>query len=76
MQRWPCLHVGGRTPRPAASDKHPELLQVVVDDDATAKALLQHGQLRRRTTIIPLNKVGAPNRGPALAVAYTATLGT
>ncbi len=32
-------------------------LQVVVDSDATAKALLSNGQLRNRVTIIPLNKV-------------------
>ena len=31
--------------------------QVVVDSDATAKALLSNGQLRNRVTIIPLNKV-------------------
>ena len=32
-------------------------LQVVVDSDTTAKALLSNGQLRNRVTIIPLNKV-------------------
>lgn len=32
-------------------------LQVVVDSDMTAKALLSNGQLRNRVTIIPLNKV-------------------
>ena len=32
-------------------------VQVVVDSDATAKALLSNGQLRNRVTIIPLNKV-------------------
>lgn len=31
--------------------------QVVVDSEATAKALLARGQLRQRVTIIPLNKV-------------------
>ena len=30
--------------------------QVVVDTEQTAKALLAHGQLRQRVTIIPLNK--------------------
>lgn len=30
--------------------------QVVVDTEATAKALLSRGQLRNRVTIIPLNK--------------------
>lgn len=33
------------------------LFQVVVDNEATGKQLLQHGGLRRRVTIIPLNKV-------------------
>lgn len=33
------------------------VVQVVVDSDATAKALLSNGQLRNRVTIIPLNKV-------------------
>ncbi|GLC36640.1 hypothetical protein PLESTB_000125000 [Pleodorina starrii] len=43
-----------------------KLHQVVVDDDATAKELLQRGQLRRRTTIIPLNKVAYPRMSPAV----------
>ena len=34
-----------------------KLYQVVVDDEITAKALLQKGALKRRVTIIPLNKV-------------------
>ena len=34
-----------------------KLFQVVVDDELTAKALLQKGSLRRRVTIIPLNKI-------------------
>ncbi|KAJ4459087.1 putative Structural maintenance of chromosomes protein 2 [Paratrimastix pyriformis] len=33
------------------------LFQVVVDSEVTAKALLQHGSLERRVTIIPLNKI-------------------
>lgn len=36
------------------------LYQVVVDSDTTASQILKHGQLRRRVTIIPLNKVNAP----------------
>jgi structural maintenance of chromosome 2 len=36
-----------------------KLYQVVVDTDATSKALLQKGQLRQRVTIIPLNRVNA-----------------
>ena len=50
---------------PAATGKqsginHTRLgLQVVVDSDATGKALLSNGQLANRVTIIPLNKVCA-----------------
>ena len=33
-----------------------KLYQVVVDTEATAKALLSKGQLRNRVTIVPLNK--------------------
>jgi hypothetical protein len=35
-------------------------VQVVVDSEATAKALLSRGQLRNRVTIIPLNKARTP----------------
>ena len=41
-------------PNPCAMPLHH---QVVVDSEATAKALLSKGQLRNRVTIIPLNKV-------------------
>ena len=34
-----------------------KLHQVVVDTDVTGKALLQKGQLKKRVTIIPLNKI-------------------
>jgi structural maintenance of chromosome 2 len=34
-----------------------KLYQVVVDDEVTAKALLQKGGLKRRVTILPLNKI-------------------
>lgn len=34
-----------------------KLYQLVVDSDATGKALLANGQLRQRVTIIPLNRV-------------------
>ncbi|OQS07771.1 structural maintenance of chromosomes protein [Thraustotheca clavata] len=34
-----------------------KLYQIVVDNERTAKQLLQHGQLRNRVTIIPLNKI-------------------
>ncbi|KAG2489543.1 hypothetical protein HYH03_011994 [Edaphochlamys debaryana] len=43
-----------------------KLYQVVVDSDATAKDLLQRGQLKRRTTIIPLNKVSHPQMHPGV----------
>ena len=33
-----------------------KLYQVIVDTEATAKALLSKGQLRNRVTIVPLNK--------------------
>ena len=33
------------------------LYQVVVDNEMTAKALLEKGQLRKRVTIVPLNKI-------------------
>ncbi len=48
-------HTPGLRAQVAAGGK---LYQVVVDTEATAKALLSHGQLRNRVTIIPLNKVG------------------
>ena len=37
-----------------------KLFQVIVDSEATAKALLAKGQLRNRVTIIPINKVSSP----------------
>jgi len=36
-----------------------QLYNVVVDTEITGKKLLQNGQLRRRYTIIPLNKISA-----------------
>ncbi|THK33140.1 structural maintenance of chromosomes protein 2 [Diachasma alloeum] len=33
------------------------LYNIVVDNEKTSKALLQHGQLKQRATIIPLNKI-------------------
>ena len=41
-----------------------KLFQVVVDDELTAKALLQKGSLRRRVTIIPLNKISSQVSSP------------
>lgn len=34
-----------------------KLFNVVVDTENTGKQLLQYGELRRRVTIIPLNKI-------------------
>jgi len=36
-----------------------KLYQVVVEDERTGAELLKHGQLKRRVTLIPLNKVSA-----------------
>ncbi|KAF8621947.1 hypothetical protein AX15_007380 [Amanita polypyramis BW_CC] len=36
-----------------------KLYQVVVEDERTGAELLKHGQLRKRVTLIPLNKVNA-----------------
>lgn len=36
-----------------------KLYQVVVDTDTTATQIIKHGQLKRRVTIIPLNRVSA-----------------
>ena len=36
-----------------------QLYNVVVDTEVTGKKLLQKGELRRRYTIIPLNKIAA-----------------
>ncbi|BDA47769.1 Structural maintenance of chromosomes protein 2 [Coccomyxa sp. Obi] len=46
-----------------------KLYQVVVDTEATAKALLSRGQLRNRVTIIPLNKVSSRSASPAVQAA-------
>lgn len=34
-----------------------KLFNVIVDTESTGKQLLQNGDLRRRVTIIPLNKI-------------------
>ena len=36
-----------------------KLYQVVVEDEKTGSELLKHGQLRKRVTLIPLNKVNS-----------------
>lgn len=48
-----------------------KMFQVVTDTEATGKALLSNGQLRKRVTIIPLNKVTFP--GPANTSSKSAT---
>ena len=48
-------------------------LQVVVDSEQTAKALLSKGRLRNRVTIIPLNKVG-PAHHPSASFCHFHTL--
>lgn len=40
-----------------------QLYNVVVDTEVTGKKLLQKGELRRRYTIIPLNKISARSIG-------------
>ena len=42
-----------------------KLYQVVVDDEGTAKELLEKGKLSKRVTIIPLNKVQYSSLSPA-----------
>ena len=47
-----------------------KLYQVVVEDETTASQLIQKGNLRRRVTIIPLNKISAtPIKPEKLAAA-------
>ena len=48
-----------------------KLYQVVVDSDTTAKSLLKNGKLKKRVTIIPLNKVasGVPSKSVQAAAA-------
>uniref|UniRef100_A0A7N0ZUI2 SMC hinge domain-containing protein n=1 Tax=Kalanchoe fedtschenkoi TaxID=63787 RepID=A0A7N0ZUI2_KALFE len=50
-----------------------KLFNVVVDTETTGKQLLQNGDLRRRVTIIPLNKI-QPNVVPPRAQQTTARL--
>lgn len=54
-----------------------KLFQVVVDSEETGKALLKHGRLKRRVTIIPLNKVRHSTLKPAVvATAAKVSKGT
>ena len=43
-----------------------QLYNVVVDSEVTGKKLLQKGQLSRRYTIIPLNKISARAMDPSI----------
>jgi structural maintenance of chromosome 2 len=42
-----------------------KLYQVVVDNESTGKQLLEKGQLRKRVTILPLNKISSRCTDPA-----------
>ena len=54
-----------------------KLFQLVVDTDATGKALLANGQLKQRVTIIPLNRVQSRSATAAQqAAATSASKGT
>jgi structural maintenance of chromosome 2 len=43
-----------------------KLYQIVVDTDETGKKILQHGQLKKRVTLVPLNKVQANELKPSV----------
>jgi structural maintenance of chromosome 2 len=58
-----------------------KLFQVVVDNENTGKLLLQHGQLKKRVTILPLNKIDSRtlsaavvNRAKEIARAHHSTV--
>ncbi|KAI8325858.1 putative nuclear condensin complex subunit Smc2 [Martensiomyces pterosporus] len=42
------------------------IYNVIVDDDSTGALLLRNGKLRRRVTIIPLNKIAAQRLDPSI----------
>ncbi|CAN1267092.1 Structural maintenance of chromosomes protein 2-2 [Linum perenne] len=52
-----------------------KLFNVVVDSENTGKQLLQHGELRRRVTIIPLNKIQAYRVAPRVQQAAAKLVG-
>lgn len=43
-----------------------KLHNVIVDNEKTGKLLLEKGQLKRRVTLIPLNKIQSSHLKPAL----------
>lgn len=43
-----------------------KLMNVVVDGEATASRLLQHGKLTRRATLIPLDRIASRTIAPAV----------
>ena len=52
-----------------------KLYQLVVEDEQTGSDLLKNGQLKRRVTIIPLNKVQASTISPDVLKTATKTVG-
>ena len=44
------------------------LYNVVVDNEVVGKDLLQHGRLKKRVTIIPLNKINAHRMPPQVRI--------
>ncbi|TYI35474.1 hypothetical protein ES332_A03G078900v1 [Gossypium tomentosum] len=52
-----------------------KLFNVVVDSENTGKQLLQNGELRRRVTIIPLNKIQPNNVHPRVQQSATRLVG-
>lgn len=51
------------------------MFNVVVDDENTGKQLLQNGDLQRRVTIIPLNKIQSNPVPPRIQHAATKLVG-
>ena len=44
------------------------LYNVVVENEMVGKDLLQHGRLKKRVTIIPLNKINAHRMAPQVCI--------
>ncbi|GMI37260.1 hypothetical protein TeGR_g1309, partial [Tetraparma gracilis] len=56
-----------------------KLYQVIVDEAATGKAILAHGKLKKRVTIIPLDKISSRGVSPqaaSLAANVASKMGT
>jgi structural maintenance of chromosome 2 len=52
-----------------------KLFNVIVSDEVTATQLLERGRLRRRVTIIPLNKITSSEISPKVVQAATSKVG-